>query len=170
MYLYRPCYRISFFPFFLCFAVQCCSDPSATEIGESLSPESQAVWKFLPESIQERKSLLNYRADFHHPLSTFFPIAIIMFQYLFTSACQRILIKWSSKIVVIVIPEGTCAALHCMAIILWFSELLMDREATGYIQVSKIATERLLKLLTETELLKRGVDPDEIIYMTHYFG
>lgn len=46
----------------------------------------------------------------------------------------------------------------------------MDREASGYIQVAKIATERLLKLLTETELMKRSFDVDQLVCMTHYFG
>lgn len=49
-------------------------------------------------------------------------------------------------------------------------QLLMDREATGYIQVAKIATERLLILLLETELQKRGHDPDQWCFMPHYFG
>ncbi|CBZ51912.1 Phosphofructokinase, related [Neospora caninum Liverpool] len=49
-------------------------------------------------------------------------------------------------------------------------QLMMDREATGYIQVAKIATERLLILLLETELQKRGHDPDKWSFMPHYFG
>ncbi|KFG48832.1 6-phosphofructokinase, partial [Toxoplasma gondii FOU] len=49
-------------------------------------------------------------------------------------------------------------------------QLMMDREATGYIQVAKIATERLLILLLETELQKRGYDPDQWSFMPHYFG
>ncbi|PHJ20129.1 6-phosphofructokinase, partial [Cystoisospora suis] len=49
-------------------------------------------------------------------------------------------------------------------------QLMMDRESTGYIQVAKIATERLLILLLETELQKRGYDPDRWSFMPHYFG
>ncbi|PFH36367.1 6-phosphofructokinase [Besnoitia besnoiti] len=49
-------------------------------------------------------------------------------------------------------------------------QLMMDREATGYIQVAKIATERLLILLLEAELQKRGYDPDSWSFMPHYFG
>lgn len=49
-------------------------------------------------------------------------------------------------------------------------QLLMDREATGYIQVGKIATERLLKLLVEMELQRRGINLNDIIIMPHYFG
>jgi len=52
------------------------------------------------------------------------------------------------------------------------SQLLGDREATGYIQVAKIQTERLLILMVEAEMIKRGIDPmDEgLLFMPHYFG
>lgn len=49
-------------------------------------------------------------------------------------------------------------------------QLLMDRESTGYIQVAKIATERLLILLLENELAKQGKDPELWSFMPHYFG
>ncbi|OEH76488.1 putative phosphofructokinase [Cyclospora cayetanensis] len=49
-------------------------------------------------------------------------------------------------------------------------QLLMDRESTGYIQVAKIATERLLILLLENELSKQGRDPELWSFMPHYFG
>ncbi|KAL8447327.1 hypothetical protein Emed_004431 [Eimeria media] len=49
-------------------------------------------------------------------------------------------------------------------------QLLMDRESTGYIQVAKIATERLLILLLENELVKQGKDPEQWSFMPHYFG
>jgi len=48
-------------------------------------------------------------------------------------------------------------------------QLLMDRESTGYIQVAKIATERLLILLVQSELERRNALPDMEI-MPHYFG
>lgn len=50
------------------------------------------------------------------------------------------------------------------------AELLMDREASGYIQVAKIATESLLKVLALDELRARGFDMQEFTIMTHYFG
>lgn len=49
-------------------------------------------------------------------------------------------------------------------------QLLVDREASGYIQVARIATERLLKLLVENELQQRNISLQEIICMPHYFG
>ncbi|KAL8437325.1 hypothetical protein Efla_007593 [Eimeria flavescens] len=49
-------------------------------------------------------------------------------------------------------------------------QLLMDRESTGYIQVAKIATEKLLILLLENELVKQGKDPEQWSFMPHYFG
>ncbi|KAF8819016.1 6-phosphofructokinase, partial [Cardiosporidium cionae] len=48
-------------------------------------------------------------------------------------------------------------------------QLLMDREASGYIQVAKIATERLLILLVENEIDK-FVWRDSIDFIPHYFG
>eukprot|EP01054_Gregarina_sp_Poly1_P008019 Gregarina_sp_Poly_1__8018@NODE_45_length_17866_cov_75_803753_g39_i0_p2_GENE_NODE_45_length_17866_cov_75_803753_g39_i0NODE_45_length_17866_cov_75_803753_g39_i0_p2_ORF_typecomplete_len1377_score221_32PFK/PF00365_20/3e70PFK/PF00365_20/3_9e52_NODE_45_length_17866_cov_75_803753_g39_i0633510465 len=60
---------------------------------------------------------------------------------------------------------------------LWFflpdiirTQLSGDREATGYVQVAKIATERLLILLVEEQLAKRGFNMDEWNRMHHYFG
>jgi len=52
------------------------------------------------------------------------------------------------------------------------SQLLGDREATGYIQVAKIQTERLLILMIEDELHKRGLnfEDDGLEFMPHYFG
>ena len=50
-------------------------------------------------------------------------------------------------------------------------QLLGDREATGYVQVAKIATERLLILMVEQELSKRtDYDMDNWNRMHHYFG
>lgn len=49
-------------------------------------------------------------------------------------------------------------------------QLLLDRESTGYIQVARIATERLLKLLVENELQRRDVWTTDMICMPHYFG
>ncbi|CEL94756.1 unnamed protein product [Vitrella brassicaformis CCMP3155] len=48
-------------------------------------------------------------------------------------------------------------------------QLLLDREASGYIQVAKIATERLLILLVQQELERRNIMPDFTV-MPHYFG
>lgn len=50
-------------------------------------------------------------------------------------------------------------------------QLLGDREATGYVQVAKIATERLLILMVEQELVKRtDYNMDCWNRMHHYFG
>jgi 6-phosphofructokinase len=49
-------------------------------------------------------------------------------------------------------------------------QLVLDREATGYIQVARIATERLLKLLVENEFAQRNASLTEIVCMPHYFG
>eukprot|EP00921_Rhytidocystis_pertsovi_P005208 GHVQ01009018.1.p1 GENE.GHVQ01009018.1~~GHVQ01009018.1.p1 ORF type:complete len:1639 (+),score=226.92 GHVQ01009018.1:122-5038(+) len=49
-------------------------------------------------------------------------------------------------------------------------QLLMDREATGYIQVAKIATERLLVLMVEIEMSRRNIDQHKLTFMPHYFG
>lgn len=49
-------------------------------------------------------------------------------------------------------------------------QLLGDREATGYVQVAKIATERLLILLVEEQLTRRGFDMEQWNRMHHYFG
>lgn len=38
------------------------------------------------------------------------------------------------------------------------------------VQVAKIATERLLILLLENELVKQGKDPEQWSFMPHYFG
>eukprot|EP01053_Blabericola_migrator_P005493 Blabericola_migrator_1__5492@NODE_27_length_20109_cov_273_259006_g24_i0_p1_GENE_NODE_27_length_20109_cov_273_259006_g24_i0NODE_27_length_20109_cov_273_259006_g24_i0_p1_ORF_typecomplete_len1384_score349_05PFK/PF00365_20/9_4e72PFK/PF00365_20/6_3e53_NODE_27_length_20109_cov_273_259006_g24_i01423318384 len=61
---------------------------------------------------------------------------------------------------------------------LWFflpdiirAQLSGDREATGYVQVAKIATERLLILLVEEQLAKlEGYDLEKWNRMHHYFG
>mmetsp|Transcript_13318 Transcript_13318/g.26300 ORF Transcript_13318/g.26300 Transcript_13318/m.26300 type:complete len:1193 (-) Transcript_13318:1456-5034(-) len=52
-------------------------------------------------------------------------------------------------------------------------QLLMEREATGYIQVAKVATERLLILLVKNQLYAEGIDQEthpEVSFMPHYFG
>ncbi|VWU51920.1 6-phosphofructokinase [Hepatocystis sp. ex Piliocolobus tephrosceles] len=50
-------------------------------------------------------------------------------------------------------------------------QLLMDRDATGYIQVGKIATERLLITLLESELSKLDdTKNSNIQFMAHYLG
>ncbi|EZG62792.1 6-phosphofructokinase [Gregarina niphandrodes] len=49
-------------------------------------------------------------------------------------------------------------------------QLLTDREASGYVQVAKIATERLLILLVEEGLRARGIDIKTWNRMHHYFG
>lgn len=49
-------------------------------------------------------------------------------------------------------------------------QLLMDRESTGYIQVGKIATERLIIVLLEAELAKLGDKNMNIQFMPHYLG
>ncbi|KAI4839390.1 ATP-dependent 6-phosphofructokinase [Plasmodium brasilianum] len=49
-------------------------------------------------------------------------------------------------------------------------QLLMDRESTGYIQVGKIATERLIIVLVESELAKLNDKNMNIQFMAHYLG
>ncbi|KJP88650.1 diphosphate-fructose-6-phosphate 1-phosphotransferase [Plasmodium fragile] len=49
-------------------------------------------------------------------------------------------------------------------------QLLMDRESTGYIQVGKIATERLIIVLVESELAKLKDNSLNIQFMAHYLG
>ncbi|SBS85319.1 6-phosphofructokinase, putative [Plasmodium ovale] len=49
-------------------------------------------------------------------------------------------------------------------------QLLMDRESTGYIQVGKIATERLIIVLVEAELAKLKDENMNIQFMAHYLG
>ncbi|GAW80218.1 6-phosphofructokinase [Plasmodium gonderi] len=49
-------------------------------------------------------------------------------------------------------------------------QLLMDRESTGYIQVGKIATERLIIVLVESELAKLNDNNLNIQFMAHYLG
>ncbi|SOS78388.1 6-phosphofructokinase [Plasmodium sp. gorilla clade G1] len=49
-------------------------------------------------------------------------------------------------------------------------QLLMDRESTGYIQVGKIATERLIIVLVESELAKLNDKNLNIQFMSHYLG
>ncbi|CAA9987425.1 6-phosphofructokinase, putative [Plasmodium knowlesi strain H] len=49
-------------------------------------------------------------------------------------------------------------------------QLLMDRESTGYIQVGKIATERLIIVLVESELAKLKDNNLNIQFMAHYLG
>ncbi|CRG96703.1 6-phosphofructokinase, putative [Plasmodium gallinaceum] len=49
-------------------------------------------------------------------------------------------------------------------------QLLMDRESTGYIQVGKIATERLIIVLVESELAKMNDKNMNIQFMSHYLG
>ncbi|KNA00356.1 6-phosphofructokinase [Plasmodium vivax North Korean] len=49
-------------------------------------------------------------------------------------------------------------------------QLLMDRESTGYIQVGKIATERLIIVLVESELAKLNDNSLNIQFMAHYLG
>ncbi|ANQ07486.1 6-phosphofructokinase [Plasmodium coatneyi] len=49
-------------------------------------------------------------------------------------------------------------------------QLLMDRESTGYIQVGKIATERLIIVLVESELAKMKDNNLNIQFMAHYLG
>ncbi|KAK2195532.1 bifunctional Pyrophosphate-dependent phosphofructokinase PfpB/ATP-dependent 6-phosphofructokinase/Phosphofructokinase superfamily/Phosphofructokinase domain [Babesia duncani] len=50
-------------------------------------------------------------------------------------------------------------------------QLLMDREATGYIMLAKIATERLLLMLVESRIAAKKLDHlKSLTFMTHYFG
>ncbi|GFE54906.1 6-phosphofructokinase [Babesia ovis] len=50
-------------------------------------------------------------------------------------------------------------------------QLLMDREATGYVMLAKIATERLLLMLVETRIAERKLNHlSSLRFMTHYFG
>ncbi|GBE60727.1 6-phosphofructokinase [Babesia ovata] len=50
-------------------------------------------------------------------------------------------------------------------------QLLMDREATGYVMLAKIATERLLLMLVEARIAQRKLDHlASLTFMTHYFG
>lgn len=49
-------------------------------------------------------------------------------------------------------------------------QLISDREATGYIQVAKIATERLFIMLVQRELKRQGRDDLMLSFMPHYFG
>eukprot|EP00371_Babesia_bovis_P001488 XP_001610135.1 6-phosphofructokinase [Babesia bovis T2Bo] len=50
-------------------------------------------------------------------------------------------------------------------------QLLMDREATGYVMLAKIATERLLLMLVEARIAERKLSHlSSLRFMTHYFG
>ncbi|GIX63722.1 6-phosphofructokinase, putative [Babesia caballi] len=50
-------------------------------------------------------------------------------------------------------------------------QLLMDREATGYVMLAKIATERLLLMLVEARIAERKLKHlSSLTFMTHYFG
>ncbi|KAK1443727.1 hypothetical protein BgAZ_206030 [Babesia gibsoni] len=50
-------------------------------------------------------------------------------------------------------------------------QLLMGREATGYVMLAKIATERLLLMLVEKRIAEQKLDHlASLRFMTHYFG
>lgn len=50
-------------------------------------------------------------------------------------------------------------------------QLLMDREATGYVMLAKIATERLLLMLVERRIAERNLPHlSSLTFMSHYFG